>query len=110
MTPDTYVYDRFFIELVETILDGNGTNPPPVEKTIFGVPLRYSRTENRKDDPSIANATYLASWTYVIERVGVWALTMENYPSAAESTFELKATGDLEAARRDLSLMKLAIN
>lgn len=70
---------------------------------MFGIPLVYDRTENKCDKGNVR------SWTYFLRREGEWGLTMTVRPNEAESTWYWKAAGDLESARRDLSLLKMSI-
>lgn len=105
--PDTYVFDDFFIALVDQILAQRGDEEDlPITKPVFGMPLRYDRTATAK---MVDGATIIESWTYNLGREGVWVLTMTNRPSDAERFNDWKAAGDLDAAHRDLSLLKLAI-
>lgn len=105
--PDTYVFDDFFIALVNQILAQRAEDEDlPITKAVFGVPLHYNRIAHTK---MVDGATVIEAWTYTLGRDD-WTLTMTNRPSDAEKFQNWKAAGDLEAAHRDLSLLKLAIS
>lgn len=104
--PDTYVFDDFFIALVDQILSQREESEDlPITKTVFGMPLHYNRIAQTR---TVDGLTIIESWTYTLGR-DYWSLTMTNRPSDAERFNNWKAVGDLEAAHRDLSLLKLAI-
>ncbi len=105
--PDTYVFDDFFIALVNQILAQRAEDEDlPINKVVFGMPLQYNRIAHTN---VVDGATVIEAWTYTLGRDD-WSLTMTNRPSDAERFNNWKAAGDLEAAHRDLSLLKLAIS
>lgn len=106
-SPETYDFDDWMIALVDQVLEDEDETPMPVLKTIFGVPLSYNRVEHTKD---FNGSPAVVQWVYTLSRAdGLWSLEMVNVPSDAEkAVFQWKAAGDLEAAHRDLTLLKLA--
>lgn len=106
MSPDIYDFDDWMIALVDQVLDDAADLPMPILKTIFGVPLSYNRVENTRE---LNGQIAVVGWDYTLSRGdNLWALEMSIAPSQAEQKFKWKAVGDLEAAHRDLSLLKLA--
>lgn len=100
LSSEIYPYDEFFTILLDLILED--AKEIPVHREIFGIPLTYTRTIQKDGDLTI-------SWTYLLSRDNLWTLTMPTRPSEAESQWRWQATGDLEAARRDLTLLKVAV-
>lgn len=99
-----YPQDAFMSDLVVRILEDLPDNAePPVSKEIFGIPLVYSRIEN-KDGEKIVN------WSYKIERAGVWVMEMTNLPAQSQDEWRWIVSQDADACRKDLSLLKLAAN
>ncbi len=101
--PATYEFDNFFIALVDRIMSTRGEDSLPIDREVFGIPLFYDRRENSTEFEKIIDG-----WTYTLGRRGVWSLTMTNRPSDVKKFNDWIVEGDLEAAHRDLSLLKLA--
>lgn len=116
--PATYEFDNFFIALVDRIMSTRGEDSLPIDREVFGIPLFYDRRENSSMHPVRPGALargeetefekIIDGWTYTLGRRGVWSLTMTNRPSDVEKFNDWIVEGDLEAAHRDLSLLKLA--
>lgn len=90
-----YLHDDFFIALVGKMLEG--AFEVPCHKTVFGIPLTYNRRAIKQQ---------MSVWEYTLSSEA-WSLTMT---TSWNSEMVWKATGDLEAARRDLSLLKIAVS